>query len=155
MKWLALLLFGSVGLTLFIWGIVWGVQRLRLMLGGVRTNGSVVELFEAPGASYPVVEFAASDGKTYRFRGSTGSNTPDYQVGAGVGLVYRSDNPSDAQIVDFAKFWLGPVGVRLIGFVFLVAGFISFNLFSSADDIFGPAFKERVARNPEPPRQRE
>lgn len=158
MKWLALALFGTFGLSCFVGGLMWGMKRYKLMKEGVRTSGAVVELEESRSTSkedgrtveslayYPVVEFAVS-GKTYRFRGSTGSGVPAYEVGAQVAVVYSPANPHDAQVADFEQFWLGPVVIGIFGFIFLVAGIGSFFFIADSDKAFGPEFEARMARD--------
>jgi hypothetical protein len=151
-------MFGSVGLTLFLVGVVWGAKRFSLMREGVKTTGSVVEVSQSDSTEtrgtrtykttsyYPVVKFEAADGKSYRFRGSTGSAAPEYEPGTKVDVVYRRENPADAQIVDFEQFWLGPLAVGLFGFLFLVSGIGGFFLVADSDKTFGPAFEEKMAR---------
>ncbi len=135
MKWTTLLAGGGLGLALVAGGLVWGGRRFNLRQSGERTMGTVVENFESaktekvPGKTtsvqlltyYPVVEFSAA-GKTLRFRGSTGSDVPEYKVGASVGLIYSRENPSVAQIANFNQFWLGPLVLVLAGLIPL--GFI-------------------------------
>lgn len=145
MKWVCLLMFGSVGLTMFSLGLGWGTKRYLLMKNGVRTTGTVVEIDESASTTsqsgrtissrsyYPHVEFTAEDGKTYKFRGSTGSGLPEYEKGAKVELFYQRDNPWVAQVYDFEQFWLGPLAIGLFGFLFLVAGIGGFFLIQSSD----------------------
>ena len=67
MKWIALLIFGGVGLFLFVTGFVVGYQSYVLSRDGVRTQGHVVEVERREGGDddgrtsvfyYPVVEFS-------------------------------------------------------------------------------------------------
>ncbi len=157
MKWTCLLLFGAFGLAAFVAGIAWGAKRIALIRGGLRTKGSVVEIYESTSTSnengrsvsstsyYPVVEFTAKDGRNYRFRGSTGSGAAEYEKGAVVNIVYDPANPSVAQITDFEQFWLGPLCISLFGFLFLVAGIGGFFLIAESDRTFGPEFEQRMA----------
>jgi hypothetical protein len=158
MKWVCLVLFGLVGLGAFACGTVWGGKRLRLWRGGLKTTGTVVELFESVSTSkeggrstesrsfYPVVEFSAEDGSRHRLRGSTGSSTPSYEVGQSVSLLYSPSDPSSAQIADFEQFWLGPLCLTLFGLLFLAAGVGGFLLIADSDRTFGPAFYAKIAR---------
>jgi len=152
-KWIALMMFGSVGLIAFIAGCVWGYQRLMLYQDGVSVQGVVVENTQTRSRDsdgqtsvsyYPVVEFATQAGEKHRFTGSTGSGTADYEAGAKVSVRYDPRNPSSAQITDFAQFWLGPLGVGLFGFLFLVAGVGSFVLIKGSDETFGPQFQRKM-----------
>ncbi|MFZ3555307.1 DUF3592 domain-containing protein [Streptomyces sp. BH055] len=68
-------------------------------------------------AAYPVVEFAAADGTPYTFRSSTGSNPPSYEEGERVEVLYRADDPEDAQINGFLSLWLLPLIFGGIGLI--------------------------------------
>lgn len=158
MKWIFLLAFGGIGLGIFIGGIAWGLKRHALAAHGRRAAGRVIELQESTSVSevngrkvaslsyYPVVEFQASDGSTHKFRGSTGSSSPSYEVGSVVELLYMPDNPSNAQIADFSQFWLGPLVLSIFGFVFLGAGIAAFVMIGKSDETFGPSFDQRIHR---------
>lgn len=151
-------MFGSVGLTFFVIGLVWGAKRYALMRNGVRATGTIAEVTSSQSSRtengrtlqstsyYPEVKFTAADGKTYRFRGSTGSAVPEYEQGAKVNLIYDRSNPSVAQIADFEQFWLGPLGVGLFGFLFLVGGIGGFFLIADSDRTFGPSFDREMTR---------
>jgi hypothetical protein len=153
MKWVALAIFGSVGLIAFVTGCVWGYQRFMLYRDGVSAQGIVVENRQSRSKDsdgntsdsyYPVVEFDAQGGTKYRFTGSTGSSVADYEVGAKVSVRYDPHNPSSAQITDFAQFWLGPLGVGIFGFFFLLSGIGSFILIKDSDETFGPEFHRKM-----------
>lgn len=145
MKWIALLMFGTVGLIAFIGGGYWGYERFMLYQTGTTVVGTVVEEYRSSNSTYPVVEFAAGNGKTIRFHGSTGnSGAPDYEVGTQIKVLYDPANPAEAQIADFEQFWLGPLAVSIFGFLFLLAGIGSFFLVRNSDKTFGPAFRQRM-----------
>ena len=153
MKWVALLMFGGVGLIAFIAGCVWGYQRFMLYRDGVSVQGVVVENTQTRSRDkdghtsvsyYPVVEFTAQGGEKHRFTGSTGSSTPDYEAGAKVEVRYDPANPSRAQIADFVQFWLGPLGVGVFGFMFLAGGIGAFILIRGSDKAFGPQFQRKM-----------
>ena len=158
MKWMCLLLFGTIGLTCFIAGIIWGARRFALWRDGVRTTGLVVDIYESHSSStengrtytttsyYPVAEFTAQDGKTYRFKGSTGSSAQEYEKGSRVNVLYNRADPSVAQIGDFEQFWLGPLCVGIFGFLFLAGGIGGFFLIKDSDRTFGPEFRQKMAR---------
>ncbi|GGZ86903.1 DUF3592 domain-containing protein [Streptomyces bluensis] len=66
-------------------------------------------------AAYPVVEFTSAEGTPRKFRDSTGSNPPSYEVGEEVEVLYRADSPEDARIKGFASLWLLPLVFGGIG----------------------------------------
>jgi hypothetical protein len=145
MKWIFLLLFGVIGLVMFSVGVGWGWKRYGLLKEGVRVSGTVIEIEESVSTTtkdgrqitsisyYPVVEFSAHDGRKYKLKGSTGEGSSSYFVGSEVDVIYRKSRPQEAQIADFSQFWLGPLGVGLFGFVFLVAGIGAFFLIGESD----------------------
>jgi hypothetical protein len=94
---------------------------------GLLRNSGVSESY------YPVVEYHTPQGETFRFKGSTGSGVPEFEVGTPVELVYNPKNPSEAQLVNFSQFWLGPAVVIAVGLVFLLAGTGSFFLIGGSD----------------------
>jgi len=152
-KWVALAMFGGVGLIAFIAGCVWGYQRFMLYRDGVPVQGIVIQNTQTrskdsdgstSSSYYPVVEFTVQNGETHRFTGSTGSGTPDYETGAKVNVRYDPRNPSSAQITDFTQFWLGPLGVGIFGFLFLAGGIGSFILIKGSDAAFGPQFQRKM-----------
>ncbi|MBX7228392.1 MAG: DUF3592 domain-containing protein [Burkholderiaceae bacterium] len=145
MKWMCLLLFGGLGLIIFVIGVGWGYKRLELYNNGVKTTGTVVEITHSTSSDskgrlstsyYAIVEFTTPDEKNYKFRGSTGSSAQEYFEGEQVDLIYNPARPSDAQIADFSQFWLGPLGITIFGFVFLVLGVGGFMLISDSDKTF-------------------
>lgn len=130
MKWACLLVVGGPGLALFLTSAAWGFRRCALLFKGERAQGTIIEYFQEPNTRgvYPVVEFTASDGNTRRLLGSTGSlGSARYrQKGAKVEVVYDRDDKSSAQVSDFEQFWLGPLGVGLLGSAILFMGIFGF-----------------------------
>jgi hypothetical protein len=146
-------MFGTVGLVAFIAGCAWGYQRYMLYRDGVAVEGTVIENTQTRSKDsdghtsvsyYPVVEFTAQGGARHRFTGSTGSSVADYEAGARVSVRYDPENPSKAQITDFAQFWLGPLGVGIFGFLFLAGGIGGFFLIKGSDEAFGPEFQRKM-----------
>lgn len=143
MKWVALAIFGSVGLIAFVAGCVQGYQRFELWRTGLAAQGSVVEIHESQSTEsdghtsvtyYPVVEFSAPGGAEHRFTNSTGAGNPEYKVGARVSVLFDASDPTRAQISDSTQFWLEPFGLGLMGFLFLAAGIGLFLLNKSSDE---------------------
>lgn len=145
MKWMVLCIFGGLGLAALIGGLLWGAQRYALFSAGLQAKGRVVENYKSvyTGSDtrtddtsisyYPVVEFQDAQGQTIRFRGSTGSGAPEYEVGTPVEVLYDRENPYNAQLAAFSHLWLGPVVVSVAGFIFLVMGVAVFFLIGSSD----------------------
>jgi hypothetical protein len=144
MKWMVLFIFGGLGLAALISGVVWGTKRISLYRNGLPATGKVVENYQSSSTDsddhtsvshYPVVEFQTPDSQTHRFKGSTGSSSPDFEEGARVKLRYNPKNPSEAQLVNFSQFWLGPVVITAAGLIALFLGIGSFLVFG--DDMGG------------------
>jgi len=157
MKWVCLLLFGSVGLAAFVAGVAWGFKRYSLWRVGVKTTGAIVDFNESTSTDnsgtrpvrsrsyFPVVEFIVNDHK-HRFQASTGSSNPEYEKGTPVPVLYDPQDPTQAQVATFEQFWLGPLGVGLFGFLFLAGGIGGFFLIADSDRTFGPAFETEMAK---------
>lgn len=158
MKWVCLLAFGGVGLGALAAGLIWGSKRYQLHKNGVPVKGTVVELTSSSSTEtvngrtrrttsiYPQVEFTPADGRPRRFQGSTGSSSPDYQVGQSVDVIYHREDPDQAQLADFSQFWLGPVVITIFGLFFLAGGVGGFFLVADSDKTFGPAFHAQMNR---------
>lgn len=135
MKWMVLIIFGGMGLAALISGVVWGAKRISLYRNGLPATGKVVENYQSSSTDsddhtsvsyYPVVEFQTPDGQTHRFKGSTGSSSPDFEQGTRVRLRYNPKDPGQAQLVNFSQFWLGPVVITAAGLIALFLGIGSF-----------------------------
>jgi hypothetical protein len=150
MRWIALLIFGGLGLAALIGGVMWGLKRQSLTKQGVEARGKVVAQEEHASSGYresrtggyrnvkksysPVVEFVTTEGKTVRFTGSTGGvGEPIIETGTEVKVIYDPAAPADAQIVSFSQFWLGPLAVAVCGFIFLLMGAGGFFLIGGHD----------------------
>jgi hypothetical protein len=157
MAWMALLLFGGLGLGALVAAGLSGAHRHSFQRHGLRAQGHVVDNLSSVSVEtddegskhkvvhyYPVVEFQPPGGESVRFRGSTGSRVPDYQIGARVPVVYNRANPTEARVDTFAEIWLLPKVLGITGFVFLVLGIGSFLLVRETDEEFD-RFEERAA----------
>jgi len=149
MKWIVLLMFGSIGAVMFIAGSVWGFKRWSLMRRGVEAVGVIVDSKESVStesdsrgraigvshAFHPVVQYSTPDGRRLSVTGTTGSGgSADFSLGDHVKVYYDPESPEDSVIATFSQAWLGPLGVGLFGFLFLVAGIGGFFLIQSSDD---------------------
>jgi hypothetical protein len=87
-------------------------------LAGKRGEDQVVQTV----TYVPEVEFALPSGGTRRFRASVYPNSPDYEVGQQVPVLYNPQNPSQADINAFWNNWLGPIVLLGLGLGFLLSG---------------------------------
>ena len=70
---------------------------------------------------YPVVQFAASDGKTRQVQMSEGSSAQEYEKGNQVIVLYNSEHPLDARIKSAsssALMWILPGITGILGIIF-------------------------------------
>ncbi|OGF05363.1 MAG: hypothetical protein A2273_04435 [Candidatus Edwardsbacteria bacterium RifOxyA12_full_54_48] len=143
MKWVVLFLFGGLGLASLTAGLVWGAKRAALFRTGLIAQGRVVAMHqgevvddeESPRPSYyPMVEFRTPDGRSFQFKGSTGSSSPEFTIGAEVEVRYNPQKPQQAQLAKFSHFWLGPLLLTIGG---LLALFLASGVFYIFGDIEG------------------
>lgn len=148
MKWIVLILFGTVGAGALWGGLSWGLKRYQLMSRSVSASGRVVDqhVHEAPAKRvgavyrqeppgiYPIVEFETREGETVRFQGTTGGQgKPVLETGAEVTVAYDPLDPSDAMIAEFKQAWLGPLVLSVAGAVFLAFGVSGYFLIAASD----------------------
>ncbi len=73
---------------------------------------------------FPVVDFTASDGRRRSVQLITGSDSPEYEKGDEVTVMYDPQHPLDARIKSFgssAMLWILPVITGILGVCFLGA----------------------------------
>ncbi|MCQ3935756.1 MAG: hypothetical protein DPW18_01790 [Chloroflexi bacterium] len=73
---------------------------------------------------YPVVEFTARDGKRRTVQITEGNQTPQYEIGEEVTVLYNPEKPLDARIQSFgssALMWILPGITGILGLAFLIA----------------------------------
>lgn len=76
------------------------------------------------GAFHPRVEFTDGRGGKIRFTDGIGSLPPDYEAGAQVPVVYRSETPEKARIYSWKRFWLAPTIFIVVGLLPLSVGLV-------------------------------
>jgi hypothetical protein len=73
---------------------------------------------------YPVVDFKAEDGRRRTVQMSVGSDSPEYEKGNEVTVLYDPQHPLDANIKSFASaalLWILPAITGILGLSFLTA----------------------------------
>ena len=73
---------------------------------------------------YPVIEYVSNDGKGHTVQLTEGSQTPSYEIGDEVTVLYDPEHPLDARIDSFgssALMWVLPGITGVLGIAFLVA----------------------------------
>jgi len=131
-----------------ILGIFTGVAAIMLLIAGISSAnaiGTIMKQKSAPGIVvdmvvkreylneqdriiqeyyYPVVDFTADDGHRRSVQMSVGSDSPEYEKGNEVIVLYDPQHPLDANIKSFgsaALLWVLPAITGILGVAFLVA----------------------------------
>jgi hypothetical protein len=128
-------LFGGVGLIFLAIAVITFRSEYRMRSGAVRVPGVVIELEEVAddhgGALYkPVFEFYDNQDRKHRNKGSVASSPPAYTRGEEVTVLYRPENPGEAQLDSFFEAWFVPLIFGLLGSIFsaIAGGVIYFRL---------------------------
>jgi hypothetical protein len=109
--------FQVVGSLFALCGLCFCFHSLSFAIGTVEVPGTVIDIESGS----PIVEYQV-DGKRLTLRGAISSTSPRYRVGEKVGVVYRSKEPSRAQINSFTERWLFPLAFTGIGSLFAILG---------------------------------
>lgn len=109
-----------IGLALtFVYLIL---NRLDYIFASQTTIGQVVEIQYEGGFSVPIINFSPSD-TSVSFKGVANMNLG---LGDIVSVVYKTNDPSNAEIYTFTGFWLTPLLYCLIPLMLLMAIVFSF-----------------------------
>jgi hypothetical protein len=111
------------GMVFLVAGLAWLGEEIRFGWAAQSASGTIVEVRARESAEglefYPVVEFAAPDGRVIRFEGV--STSPPPVAGTPVKMLYDPAQPNRARINSVVQRWvLGPVFAS-IGVAFLAA----------------------------------
>ena len=129
----------GAGLLILLFGAVFGgvglfflTKALSFSHDSAHVEGTVVRLERSgdKGSRLPVVRYEV-DGKSHELRGDIASGSPP-AVHSKVSIIYKTADPSQAQIDSFVQRWLFPlifggVGglVTLVGLVVFLRGIVS------------------------------
>lgn len=125
-------IFMGFGIIVTLLGMHSGYQRYKLYSNGVKTVGTVVEVIHSTTKKsdgklstyfYPIVVFTTPDEETHKFRSGAGTtNSKKYFEGGQVDLIYNPARPSQVELIIDASesWWAMPLGVMILGFIFLV-----------------------------------
>jgi hypothetical protein len=97
----------------------WLIYSWGLTHNSLRTTGVVVSLTERSSSSgdtmfCPAFKFRDASNLEYIVQSSVGSSPPRFPKGASVPVLYRPNNPSDAQIEDKLTLWFVPAILLVI-----------------------------------------
>jgi hypothetical protein len=114
---------GIFGTVLLVAGLIWLGQEIRFGWAAQSASGTIVEARARESAEglefYPVVEFAAHDGRVIRFDGL--STSPPPVAGTPVKVLYDPAQPNNARINSLVQRWLLGAVFASMGGIFLAA----------------------------------
>ena len=151
----------SAGMEKILLGIFSGVAVLMLLIAGISSYFAIQKISKeesAPGRIadvvvrkeyineqdritrdfyYPVIEFTASDGKKRRVQISEGSDSPYYEKGDEITVLYDPEHPLDARIQSAgsnALMWILPAITGILGIAFTGAVLVVKKLMPPAEE---------------------
>jgi hypothetical protein len=132
----------SIGARIFVYGFIGAfaigslvllsiavlstVQRATLIFSGSRAEGTVVAKKEVghlqggAGAYAPMLQFAASDGRTYVVTSDLSGPESAYRFGQHLRVLYRPNHPDGARIDAFGPLWTLPLVTGVVGAAFSI-----------------------------------
>jgi hypothetical protein len=102
------------------------VQRATLILSGSRADGTVIakkqvgHLKGGAAAYAPMLQFTASDGRTYVVTSDLSGAESAYRFGQQVRVLYPPSDPQGARVDAFAPLWTLPLVTGVVGSAFSV-----------------------------------
>jgi hypothetical protein len=129
-----------ISIMLALGGVYMANNVESLKESGVFAEGTVVEYErefiagENRTSYYPVVEFLLPDGKTIRFRDSSGSSQPVLKSGEKVAVIYDPAQPGQAMIDRGAWNLLPAAGLVCTGFLLFVLGIKSIITYAGVEN---------------------
>jgi len=102
------------------------VQRATLIFSGSRAEATVVakkqvgRLKGGAAAYAPMLQFTASDGRTYVVTSDFSGPESAYRFGEHLRVLYQSDHPDGARIDAFAPLWTLPLVTGVVGAAFSI-----------------------------------
>ena len=103
-------------------GFYFYFKRKKLVKGGNKAEGEVIELQSKGGDRYPIIKFKTLAGETVVEKYKV-SQSSKMKLGQHVQLYYNADKPSDFMIDSVSEKW-APLLLITISVVFLIMFFI-------------------------------
>jgi hypothetical protein len=114
----------ALGFLFVLWGSVWLVRQVVASLFWPRAEGTVVGLVDGieTGDLHPRVSFYTPAGKKMEFVSpDVISYAPGWKIGRRVRVIYLSDRPEQARILDWSAF-VTPLFVLVFGILLIWGG---------------------------------
>lgn len=126
-------LFTLGGITGIAVALFTSIESLRLILNGVRTTGTVIEMRQSRGVSTrrdttrtvsyaPTFTFRDQAGMEHTIAVTLFSAPPEHRVGDRVPVLYHPANPKEARINQYPYQWWMPTLATFIGLIYLLIG---------------------------------
>ena len=102
------------------------MQRAVLIFSGSRADGTVVAArqvgrMKGGAAAYaPVLQFNATDGRTYVVTSDVSGPESAYRIGQHLQVLYQTDHPDGARVDAFAPLWTLPLVTGVVGAAFSI-----------------------------------
>jgi hypothetical protein len=105
----------------FAAGAYFYFKRQKLIKGGIKTEGEVVEMEGKPGSRFPVIKFTTVNGEpvVHKYKVNQGMK---FNVGQKVQLFYNPGKPEEFLVDNVSEKW-APLLLIAISFVFLIMFF--------------------------------
>lgn len=113
--WIAGGILALIGTIFFLVGVGIGWRSIQFM-DAARADGVIVG-----GGALPIAKYEVNN-KEYRVTGRISSKPPAFNAGDKVTVLYKPDNPADAQIDGFVERWLFLTIFGGIGFILGLIG---------------------------------
>ncbi len=115
--------FGSIGLIFLGVAVFSFRSESDQRRGAIRVPGRIVDLEPTKGSRggtlyKPVFEFYDNQDRKHMGIGSVASSPPSYSRGEEVTVLYRPENPENAQLDSFLEAWFMPLIFGFLGSVF-------------------------------------
>ena len=144
------LIFGSIGMVLFIACCAWGYHAAAPYLEGVAVQGEVVQNLKRKvkgGYFYePLVEFTVAGEVKHRVIGYGSEDAPQYDIGATVKVLYVPKDPENAVVADFRPLFAELFFAGLFGFAFLAISIVAFSGSRSSPKTFYPTPERKIGK---------
>ena len=119
--------FGVVGLAFLAIAAFTIRSEIRYRSGAIRVSGTVMEMIPTSGSKggilyKPVFQFADLNDRMHKVSGSVASSPPAFHTGQAVTVLYRPENPENAQLDSFMEAWFLPLVFGILGGVFTAIG---------------------------------
>jgi len=119
-----ILITALIALVLIAGGAIWFFKTVTKLEDYQKTEGEIVELVpklpekddvDRDVLYYPKIQYFDQHGQEHVFQSKIGSESPRGKLGEKVSIRFNRDYPSQHVIDSFARLWLGPTLLVVVG----------------------------------------